>query len=87
MLSNETGGIAFFPKSIEQIDQIAAEVARDIRNQYTIGYHSTKSTTEPGFRHVLVTAEGKGQGKLIVRTRTGYYMVARMVRQPAPEKK
>jgi len=52
MLSTETGGIAFFPKSIENIDQIAAEVARDIRNQYTLGYRSTKPTTEPGFRRV-----------------------------------
>ena len=42
LLSNETGGIAFFPKSMEQVDEIAAEVARDIRSQYTIGYHSTK---------------------------------------------
>ncbi len=50
MLSTETGGMAFFPKSIEQVDQIAAEVARDIRSQYTIGYHSTKPTTVPGFR-------------------------------------
>jgi VWFA-related protein len=88
MLSNETGGIAFFPKSIEQIDQIAAEVARDIRNQYTLGYHSTKPTTEPGFRRVTVTAEGKGMGKLTVRTRTGYFPVARAVKQhAAPEKK
>jgi VWFA-related protein len=88
MLSTETGGMAFFPKNIEQIDQIAAEVARDIRNQYTLGYHSTKPTTEPGFRHIEVTAEGKGQGKLIVRTRTGYYPVARVLRQPnAAEKK
>jgi Ca-activated chloride channel family protein len=77
MLSTETGGMAFFPKSIEQIDQIAAEVARDIRNQYTLGYHSTKPTTEPGFRRVLVTAENKGQSKLIVRTRTGYFPVVR----------
>ncbi len=77
MLSTETGGIAFFPKNIEQIDQIAAEVARDIRNQYTIGYHSTKPTSEPGFRRVEVTAEAKGYGKLTVRTRTGYYPVAR----------
>jgi VWFA-related protein len=82
MLSTETGGIAFFPKSIEQIDQIAAEVARDIRSQYTIGYHSTKPTTEPGFRRVLVTAQGKGQGKLIVRTRTGYFPVVRVAKQP-----
>jgi len=80
MLSTETGGIAFFPKSIEQVDQIAAEVARDIRNQYTLGYHSTKPTTEPGFRRVEVTAEGKGYGKLTVRTRTGYFPVARMAK-------
>jgi VWFA-related protein len=77
MLSTETGGIAFFPKSIENIDQIAAEVARDIRNQYTLGYHSTKPTTEPGFRRVQVTAEAKGMGKLTVRTRTGYFPVVR----------
>jgi VWFA-related protein len=77
MLSTETGGMAFFPKNIEQIDQIAAEVARDIRNQYTLGYHSTRPTTEPGFRRVEVTAESKGHGKLTVRTRTGYYPVVR----------
>jgi VWFA-related protein len=87
MLSTETGGMAFFPKNIEQIDQIAAEVARDIRNQYTLGYHSTKPTTEPGFRRVQVSAEGKGQSKLIVRTRTGYFPVVRMVKQGAAGKK
>ncbi len=75
MLSAETGGLAFFPKSMEDVDQIAAEVARDIRSQYTIGYHSTKPTTEPGFRRVLVTAEEKGSNKLTVRTRTGYFPV------------
>jgi len=83
MLSTETGGIAYFPKSIEQIDQIAAEVARDIRNQYTLGYHSTKPTTEPGFRRVQVTAEAKGMGKLDVRTRTGYFPVVRVAKPAA----
>jgi Ca-activated chloride channel family protein len=81
MLSTETGGIAFFPKSMEQVDQIAAEVARDIRSQYTIGYHSTKPTTEPGFRRVLVAAEAKGMGKLTVRTRTGYFPVVRVAKK------
>jgi len=83
MLSTETGGIAFFPKSIEQIDQIAAEVARDIRNQYTLGYRSTKPTTEPGFRRVQVDAEAKGMGKLTVRTRTGYFPVVRPAKKEA----
>ncbi len=76
MLSTETGGLAFFPKSMEDVDQIAAEVARDIRSQYTIGYHSTKPTTVPGFRRVQVTAEEKGANKLTVRTRTGYFPVS-----------
>lgn len=78
MLSTETGGIAYFPKSIQQVDQIAAEVARDIRSQYTIGYHSTKPTGEPGFRRVEVTAQASGKGKLTVRTRTGYFPVPRV---------
>jgi VWFA-related protein len=85
MLSTETGGMAFFPKNIEQIDQIAAEVARDIRNQYTLGYHSTKPTTEPGFRFVQVNAESKDHGKLTVRTRTGYYPVMRSPKKPSAQ--
>jgi Ca-activated chloride channel homolog len=87
MLSQETGGMAFFPKSIDQIDQIAAEVARDIRSQYTLGYHSTKPTTVPGFRRVEVTAESKGSGKLTVRTRTGYFPVVRTAKQAASVEK
>ncbi|MGA3335038.1 MAG: VWA domain-containing protein [Terracidiphilus sp.] len=83
LLSTETGGMAFFPKSIDQIDQIAAEVARDIRSQYTLVYHSTKPTTEPGFRRVEVTAETKGMGKLTVLTRTGYFPVAPTAKQTA----
>lgn len=83
MLSAETGGVAFFPKSIEQIDEIAAEVARDIRNQYTIGYHSTKPTSEPGFRRIQVNVEGRS-GKLTARTRTGYFPVGHVARTNAP---
>jgi Ca-activated chloride channel homolog len=81
MLSGETGGMAFFPKSMEQVDEIAAEVARDVRNQYTIGYHSTKATNEPGFRRVQVTAQAEGMGKLEVRTRTGYYPATRVAKK------
>jgi VWFA-related protein len=80
MLSTETGGVAYFPKSVEQVDQIAAEVARDIRSQYTLGYHSTKPTTDPGFRRVQVNATAKGTSKLTVRTRTGYFPVVRVAK-------
>lgn len=87
MLSQETGGIAFFPKSLEQVDEIAAQVARDIRSQYTLGYRSTKPSTEPGFRKVTVVAQAKGDGKLNPRTRTGYFPSVKNAPKPAPEKK
>ena len=73
LLSSETGGMAFFPKNLDQVDEIAGEVAHDIRQQYTIGYHSTKPPSLGGFRAVRVVAKAKGYNKLIVRTKTGYY--------------
>jgi Ca-activated chloride channel family protein len=72
-LSEQTGGAAYFPRSLKEVDTIAAQVAQDIRTQYTIAYHSTKSPTLGGYRQVHVDAKAKGMGKLSVRTRTGYY--------------
>jgi Ca-activated chloride channel homolog len=72
-LSEQTGGVAYFPRSVKEVDEIAAQVAQDIRTQYTIAYHSTKSPTLGGYREVHVDAKAKGFGKLSVRTRTGYY--------------
>jgi len=72
-LSADTGGIAYFPQSLQDVDEIAAEIARDIRHQYTIGYHPTRPVTMGGFRVVRVEAEAPGHGKLIVRTSKGYY--------------
>lgn len=73
-LALETGGVAYFPNSLNEVDEIAAQVARDIRNQYTIGYHSTKPASQGGYRTVRVEAKvPKQRGKLTVRTRRGYY--------------
>src|SRR3984957_7126189 len=72
-LAEQTGGAAYFPKSVNQVDEIAAEVAQDIRTQYTISYHSTKSPLLGGYREIHVEAKGKTFGRLSVRTRTGYF--------------
>ncbi len=72
-ISEQTGGQAYFPKSLKDVDGIAAEVAADIRSQYTIAYHSTNSPTNGGYRKVHVEAKDKGYGRLDVRTRSGYY--------------
>jgi Ca-activated chloride channel homolog len=73
MLSQETGGIAYFPQSLQDVSAIAAQVAEDIRNQYIIGYHSTEPNSLRSYRTVRVEATAPGHGKLTVRTRRGYF--------------
>ncbi|MDQ2924288.1 MAG: VWA domain-containing protein [Acidobacteriota bacterium] len=72
-LSAQTGGQAYFPRSLKDVNGVAAEVAQDIRTQYTIAYRSTKSPALGGYRQVHVEAKGKGFRGLQVRTRTGYF--------------
>lgn len=72
-LSRETGGFAYFPRSLDEVNGIAAEIARDIRNQYTIAYRSTRPSSLGGYRVVHVEAIAPGHGKLTVITRHGYY--------------
>jgi Ca-activated chloride channel homolog len=73
MLSQETGGEAYFPRSLEDVERIAADVARDIRNQYIIAYHSSKPAALGGYRSVHVEARSPRGSRLVVRTRRGYY--------------
>ena len=72
-LADETGGQAYFPKSLREVDGIAQQVAQDIRSQYMIEYHSTKPMSVPGYRTIHVEASEKGYHGLRVRTRTGYF--------------
>jgi VWFA-related protein len=72
-LSAETGGLAYFPHSIDEVSEIASEVARDIRNQYGVGYHSTKPASLGGYRQIHVEAVSPNHKHLTVRTRRGYY--------------
>jgi Ca-activated chloride channel homolog len=73
MLSEETGGVAYFPHSLDEVSTIAAEIAQNIRSQYTIAYRSSKSASLGGYRVVHVEASARDQGKLTVITRHGYY--------------
>lgn len=72
-LAYQTGGVAFFPKDINEVDSISRAVAHDLRNQYTLGYKPTNPQSAGGYRSVRVEAHGGGYGKLQVRTRSGYY--------------
>jgi VWFA-related protein len=74
-LSDQTGGLAFFPGSVGQVDRIAAEVAKDIRNQYTIAYRPPTNASGGEYRTILVEASAPGRGKVLVRTRKGYLRI------------
>lgn len=72
-ICERTGGIAFFPKTLDEVDAISRTIANDIRNQYAIGYKPTNPKGAGGFRQVRVEARAKGHSKLVVRTKSGYY--------------
>lgn len=73
IICDRTGGIAFFPKTLDEVDAISRTIANEIRNQYAIGYKPTAPAKAGDFHQVRVEAKAKGHGKLIVRTRSGYY--------------
>ena len=70
-LTRESGGMAFYPKSAAEVDEITLQVAHEIRNQYTIGYTPIVAAMDGTFRQIKVTVTGPGHP--IARTRTGYY--------------
>jgi Ca-activated chloride channel family protein len=70
-LTEATGGRAFFPKELADVEHIAQEVARDIRNQYTIAYSPSNAALDGTFRAIKIVVNAPGHPT--VRTRTGYY--------------
>ncbi len=74
-LASETGGAAFFPNSVEEVQAICSLMARDIRNQYVLAYYPTNLARDGTFRsvHVELVNPPHANGKLSVRTRLGYY--------------
>jgi VWFA-related protein len=72
-MAEDTGGVAFFPKDLNQVQAITTQIAHDIRNQYTIGYKPTTPQSAGGYRTVKVVAKAPGYKNLQVRTRSGYY--------------
>jgi Ca-activated chloride channel homolog len=72
-MAERTGGVAFLPKTLDEVDAISRSVAHDIRNQYTIGYKPTTPKSSGGYRTIKVDARAHGYNRLTVRTKSGYY--------------
>jgi Ca-activated chloride channel family protein len=70
-LAEETGGQAFFPFKIEDLDQSFENIANELRHQYNIFYRPEPLKAD-GLYHP-VTLRAKGRKDLVVRARKGYY--------------
>jgi Ca-activated chloride channel family protein len=71
VLTEATGGEAFYPKDLADVDRIAHQVAHDLRNQYSIAYSPTNPTLDGSYRQIKVVVTAPGRP--VARTRSGYY--------------
>lgn len=71
-LSDSTGGRFFRPSRAQELPEILRDIALEIRHTYTIGYSSTNTARDGGFRRVRVVVTAPPGRPLVVRSRTGY---------------
>ena len=69
-MAEVTGGQAFFPLAVKELDKVYEKVVAEIRAQYTIGFQSTNQKTDGAWRKVEVKVVRKD---LRVRSRRGYF--------------
>jgi VWFA-related protein len=72
-LAKGTGGVAYFPGTLDQVDTITRTIAHDIRGQYMIAYRPKNQNARPEYQSVKVEAHAPGYRALTVRTKTGYF--------------
>jgi VWFA-related protein len=71
-LAEETGGHAYFPDKVEDLEGVYGEIARELKNQYYITYEPANDNWDGRWRKLRLQAPGRD---LDLRTRSGYYAV------------
>jgi len=72
-IAEVTGGQAFFPTDVKELDKVYDQVLAELRAQYTIGYLSTNGTRDGAWRKVDVKLNKPGARGLRIRARKGYF--------------
>jgi len=73
-IATTTGGQAFFPHSIKDLDQMYEKILGEIAGRYSIGYVSSNPQMDGSWRDVKVRLANRPQLKdAKIRTRAGYY--------------
>lgn len=69
-LARETGGRAYFPKTLAELDVAYDRIARELRTLYGVGYVSLNPRPDGGWRRISIRTR---LDNLLVRHRSGYY--------------
>ena len=70
-MSSQTGGKAFVPERVEDLEAVFRQIAEELQAQYLLGYYSTDERADGGFRSIAVRLPKRPE--LRVRARQGYY--------------
>ena len=69
-----TGGQAFFPTSLKEIDKMYEKILGEISGRYSLGYVSTRTEMDGKWRDVKIRLVNRPELKDVrIRTRAGYY--------------
>jgi VWFA-related protein len=71
-IAAETGGEVFLPEETEKVVDACNHIAREIRNQYTIGYSSDNAVHDGRYRRIKVVLGPDKYRHAHVRARAGY---------------
>ena len=69
-LAQETGGRAFFPSKIDDLNGVYTQIADELASQYTLGYTSANPRRDGAWRRVVVQVS---RPNVTPRTKKGYY--------------
>lgn len=81
-LADETGGRAFYPYHVDDLDQSFQDIGDELRNQYSIAYIPTNYVLDGRYHRIKIEVpDHKGYE---VRARRGYYARASRASNPVP---
>jgi Ca-activated chloride channel family protein len=72
-LAGESGGEAFFPFQMKQIEEAYDKILMQIRAQYSLGYVSTNTASDGSWRKVEIKVRRPDAKDLKVQSRKGYF--------------
>ena len=72
-IAEATGGQAFFPTTMKDVEAAYDKIVAQIRAQYSLGYSSTNTAQDGQWRRVEIKVKKPGLKDVRIQTRRGYF--------------